>query len=519
MRYAAPPVGRLRWRAPEEPSLQRTGTVELATSFRPICLCTGSGYPSYGQDEDCLFVNVWAPSDARPGSKLPVWVFIQGGGYVSLTNANWNGAEVVEKSGGNTVMVNFNYRVGLWGFLASENIRKDGDLNAGLLDQRMLLKWVKTHIAQFGGDPDHVVIHGASAGAGSVALHMVAYGGRDDDLFVGGIAESIFFPAQPPVAELEYQFQRVVEQTGCDSARDQMQCLRETDAAWLQAANRAQPFPGRDEPPLPLFYWTPCVDGEFLQDIPYRLFQKGKFVNVPVLFGTTTDEGSVFASNAATQTDFAAFMANNYPKLTSNQTDAILQHYPKLPPLPWHEEWFPSASQAYGEATFICPTVNVLNTLQHSSDSSLKYNNAGSGGSGSGSAGPGPGIWSYRYNVYDSENTAEGLGVQHLFEAAAVFGPDNINGARRSYWTYNAPIVPVVMSYWISFVRTLDPNIYRSPGSPNWEKWGADMNRLVMETGNTHMETVGKGVEGPGGEGGELERCRFWEGLGGVMEQ
>jgi acetylcholinesterase len=210
-------------------------------------------------------------------------------GYVSLTNANWNGAEVVEKSGGNTVMVNFNYRVGLWGFLASENIRKDGDLNAGLLDQRMLLKWVKTHIAQFGGDPDHVVIHGASAGAGSVALHMVAYGGRDDGLFAGGIAESIFFPAQPPVAELEYQFQRVAEQTGCDGARDQMQCLRETDAARLQAVNRAQPFPGRDEPPLPLFYWTPCVDGEFLDDIPYRLFQEGKFVNVPVLFGTTTD--------------------------------------------------------------------------------------------------------------------------------------------------------------------------------------------------------------------------------------
>jgi carboxylesterase type B len=68
-------------------------------------------------------------------------------GYVANTNANWNGAHVVEKSGHSIVMVNFNYRVGLWGFLASERVREDGDLNAGLLDQRMLLKWVKTHIA------------------------------------------------------------------------------------------------------------------------------------------------------------------------------------------------------------------------------------------------------------------------------------------------------------------------------------------------------------------------------------
>ena len=68
-------------------------------------------------------------------------------GYVSLTNANWDGAEVTAKSGHSIVMVNFNYRVGMWGFLASERLRQDGDLNVGLLDQRMLLRWVQSHIA------------------------------------------------------------------------------------------------------------------------------------------------------------------------------------------------------------------------------------------------------------------------------------------------------------------------------------------------------------------------------------
>lgn len=125
-------------------------------------------------------------------------------------------------------------------------------------------------------------------------MHLVAYGGRNDELFVGGMAESIFFPAQPFVRELEYQFDRVINQTGCVGVApaQQMACLRGKDVSLLQAANVAQSFPGRTEPPLPLFYWTPCVEGEFLQDLPYRLFEKGQFVSVPIVFGTSTNGAS-----------------------------------------------------------------------------------------------------------------------------------------------------------------------------------------------------------------------------------
>jgi acetylcholinesterase len=77
-----------------------------------------------------------------------VWLYIQGGGYQTNSNANYNGSEVVRQSGQNIIFVNFNYRVGLFGFLASENIRQDGDLNAGLLDQRMVLHWVQKYISQ-----------------------------------------------------------------------------------------------------------------------------------------------------------------------------------------------------------------------------------------------------------------------------------------------------------------------------------------------------------------------------------
>lgn len=110
-----------------------------------FCVGTNEQASDTTVSEDCLFANVFAPSHAAAGSKLPVWVFIQGGGYAVIRD--WfNGTEVIQKSGGNIVFVNFNYRVGALGFLASERVREDGDLNAGLLDQRKLLAWVQTYI-------------------------------------------------------------------------------------------------------------------------------------------------------------------------------------------------------------------------------------------------------------------------------------------------------------------------------------------------------------------------------------
>lgn len=100
------------------------------------------------QTEDCLFVNVYTPSNATRKSNLKVWVYISGGGYAALSNANYNGTEVVVHSGYEVILVTFNYRVGAFGFLASEKVRQNGDLNAGLLDQRKLLQWVQKYISQ-----------------------------------------------------------------------------------------------------------------------------------------------------------------------------------------------------------------------------------------------------------------------------------------------------------------------------------------------------------------------------------
>lgn len=191
LRFAKAPTEDFRWRAPAEPDRvegdQAANTVshgrEIAgflfhysllqrltvVQFGKICLGISTILPSETEDEDCLFANVWAPANATVDSKLPVWLFIQGGGtsrsqvnndekqssanddiqgYTINSNPNWNGSHVVEVSGRNIVFVNFNYRVGLFGFLASERVRADGDLNVGLLDQRLMMQWVQKHISQ-----------------------------------------------------------------------------------------------------------------------------------------------------------------------------------------------------------------------------------------------------------------------------------------------------------------------------------------------------------------------------------
>ena len=164
IRFAAPPLGNLRFRKPQPP-LETRG-VQQANAFGPICYPVGGDLSS--ASEDCLFLNVWAPSDATPNSKLPVFFWIQGGGYVGNSNANvrflllseitawltvhylyqYNGSELIESTGNQMVFVNINYRVGPFGFLASKQVLDNGDLNVGLLDQRQALEWVQEHITQ-----------------------------------------------------------------------------------------------------------------------------------------------------------------------------------------------------------------------------------------------------------------------------------------------------------------------------------------------------------------------------------
>ncbi|RFN48553.1 lipase 2 [Fusarium flagelliforme] len=486
IRYAKSPSNDLRWKAPVKPD-STTGTLKAQT-YAPFCPGVNDRLGS-NIDEDCLFVNLWAPANATSDSKLPVMVFFQSGGYIRNASPHINGTGLVTASNNSIIYVNFNYRVGLFGFLAGKEIQDDGDLNAGLLDQRFLLKWIQEHIQEFGGDPEHVILHGESAGAGSVALQLVAYAGKDEGLFAGAIAESVFMPGLPELADLQYQFDRVVNATDCSEEDDTIACLRKMDSTDLQAQNIKAPFDGRDY--RSYFYWAPTTDGDMFPDFPSNLYEKGDFVKVPLLTGSCSDEGSNYAVNAGSSAQFIRYMQNEYPYLTTNDTETILDLYPKEPQLPKHDIWFPSASRAYSEATFVCPTNNMLDAYaEHADPKSL---------------------WSYRYNVQITEFIEDGLGVPHVANAPAVFGPDMTDAkAGPSYRSYNAPMIPIVQKYWISFVRNLDPNTDRHEDAPTWETWGNDQDRLVFELNNNTMESVDQG---------QRERCQAWLDMSGSTKQ
>ncbi|EAU39617.1 hypothetical protein ATEG_00971 [Aspergillus terreus NIH2624] len=466
MRYAQAPVDDLRFRAPQEP--EDHYEEQDASQFGALCLGTGQ-QPGNGLDEDCLFVNVFRPSNATTESNLPVLVYIQGGGYAAMGNANYNGTEIIHSSGGNMVVVMFNYRVGVLGFIASDNFGDDADLNVGLLDQRQLLLWVQKHIRKFGGDSNHVVIQGTSAGGGSVSHHLTAYRGHGQErLFIGAILESPFWPTLRSVSEMDFQYQRVLQLTGCSS----LACLRGMNISALQAASGGSAFPGAAPgDPTPLFYWLPVIDGTLVPDQLYTLFTEGQFARVPILVGHTTNEGSYFANNASTATEVSSFLRANYPRLLEAQLEEINEEYANMGPLPDHAAFFPSASAAYGDATFTCPANEMASAVAHFTGANR--------------------VWSYRYNVLDPGTVAGGYGVPHTFETSAVFGPGQAGWAANSYYTTNAPIVPVVMAYWSSFVQHLNPNTNKRPESPEWKPWRRlSGSQIRLQTNNTAMEEV-----------------------------
>ncbi|MEN3747404.1 carboxylesterase family protein [Sphingomonas sp. HF-S3] len=176
--FAAPPVGDLRWRAPQPVKPWRG--VRPATAFSNDCMqipFAGDAAPlGTPPAEDCLYVNVWRPATARAGAKLPVMVWIYGGGLVNggASPAVYDGSEIARQG---VILVSFNYRLGRFGFFAhpalSEANEDNGLLgNYGYLDQIAALRWVQRNVAAFGGDPNNVTVFGESAGGGSVNMLM-----------------------------------------------------------------------------------------------------------------------------------------------------------------------------------------------------------------------------------------------------------------------------------------------------------------------------------------------------------
>ncbi|KAF7574248.1 PnbA, Carboxylesterase type B [Pyrenophora tritici-repentis] len=221
--------------------------------------------------EDCLSLNVFTPFDAEPGDDLPVLVNIPGGGFHLPGRSN--GGEMVEKArrekGVNgkldkgIVVVTMYYRNGIYGFLSGEQIAKDGNYNNGLRDQRAALEWVQKYIRYFGGNPDHVVIMGTSAGGASVMLQLTANQGDNyypvpgtgrKQLFHGAIAQSPASPTFFTTEQAEKFYNEVASGLNCTD----IACVRNAATGDLYYENYPMNFPGRNTPPR--WMWAPTTE-------------------------------------------------------------------------------------------------------------------------------------------------------------------------------------------------------------------------------------------------------------------
>ncbi|KDN43735.1 hypothetical protein RSAG8_05925, partial [Rhizoctonia solani AG-8 WAC10335] len=321
VRYAAPPVGDLRWRAAQS-VVKGNGTVN-ATTMPVQCIQSQAAWNANNMNEDCLYLNVYSPPNAK---NLPVLVW-----FVRSTDTRWkripswdhNGAyqfdptPLINLSGNKFIAVVLQYRLGAFGFLSgSESIAQSSGLNAAITDSRFALQFVQSNIDKFGGSKNDVTIWGQSSGGGTVLELLVqegrlqkTNGSKRQNLFKAAIMNSPWFPPLGKCSDAYFkdQFRNFTLGAGCSNSTD----------AGAQKGH--------------VNYWTACLEDSskngYLQIHPVQAFRSGLVAGDYVLAGSNTADGSA-PSNLSTPALFENFLTTNWP-LTADQVAKVVSLYPE----------------------------------------------------------------------------------------------------------------------------------------------------------------------------------------------
>jgi para-nitrobenzyl esterase len=432
--YAASPAGDMRWKAPAAPS-KWTGERD-ATKFGPHCaqghVFDDMVFQDNGESEDCLSLNVYAPADATKKSKLPVMFWIHGGGYSggSGNEPRHNGDFLPLKG---VVLVTINYRLGVFGFLATSEMAKEANGvagNYGLMDMVAALEWVKANIGEFGGDPGNVTIFGESAGSAAVSTLIASPMAKG--LFAKGIGESggalgTGVLGQDSLDARMKRDDKWLESTGAKSLAE----LRAMPTDKVLAAAKGRGMVG----------FGPDVDGRFLTEPVAAVYAAGTQAKVPLIAGWNRDEG-YYQSIGMTAAKWKAQAG----KLFGDRADAFLKLYAGET----DEQAIESAGD-FGADSFIA-------------FSTWKWIEAHRKTSGEPT---------YRYHFELRATPSkyhQGTWAFHSDDIEYVFGTlDTRPGwtVRPEDWTLSEQM----MSYWTNFAKSGDPN---GAGLPTWPKYDKD---------------------------------------------
>lgn len=442
--FAAPPVGDLRWKAPQP--VKRWSGVRQTTAFGAACMQNPAALsrqaPGISMSEDCLYLDIWTPA-RKSGEKLPVIAWIYGGGFSGGMTSTplYDGTRFARKG---VVFVSIAYRVGPFGFLATPELSHEsghGSGNYGLLDQIAGLKWVQANIAKFGGDPSKVTVLGHSAGG--FAVSMLTGSPLAKGLFRGVISESgaSFMPPQhSPWAGSTIETLHLSEthgKTWLESlGAPTLAQARALPADKVEAAQRNKGAPR---------FWPP-VDNYVIRGDQYELWQKGRFNDTPILVGDVSDEAAGFGVRKTNVAAFEADVRKGYGK----HADAILGAYPHAT----DEQATRSATQLRTDTTFIWGEY----TWARLASSNGKHK-------------------AYFY-YFDRPTAANPNGSGHGQEVAYVFGNLGVGG-RPAPTAEDRALSDQMQSYWVSFAKQGDPN---GAGLPKWPAFTA-ADPLVMRFG------------------------------------
>lgn len=477
--YAAPPLGALRWQAPQ-PVPGWPGRRD-ASRFGNICVqrpnaITGNPDRTLSGSEDCLYLNVYAPPKA---AAAPVMVWVHGGSFDTGTGNIYDGSRLAREHG--VVVITLNYRLGPLGFLAAPALGPQGTGNYGLMDVQAALKWARINAAAFGGDPGNITAFGESAGG--MMLCDLLTSPQSVGLFQKVIIQSgpcaASINSVPLGQALEIGAQYTHDLNCPVTATEGAACLRGKTSAELMNVT----VPGSRAPNAVAL---PPIWGDAVLPLePWAAYRDGQFMKVPVLIGGNRDEGTLFTAYLAGQ-DQAMSTPLYWGLITVlniKQALTILRQYPATA----QATTGLSAAAVVTDGLFACPVYSVTRQLAQA-------------------------VPTYAYEFSDPRAVTQlkptrsvpGLGAYHASELIYVFG-EPLDGLAdpADFSATQRQLSEQMGAYWTNFARTGDPN---GPGLALWTSFGVTRPTVLLLRPDGSRPSTDFAVR---------HQCIFWDQLDG----